>query len=53
MITATKRWLRRNRTSFAVGFGVIGVGYIAGQYVVTKIGEARDRMISDRMAKEK
>ena len=53
MIDATKRWLRRNRTTFAVGAGVIGVGYIAGQYVISKIGETRERMISERVAKEK
>ena len=53
MITATKRWLRRNRTSFAIGFGVVGVGYVASQYVISKITEARDRTTSDRIAKEK
>lgn len=29
------------------------MGYIAGQYVISKIGEARERMISERVAKEK
>ena len=53
MIDATKRWLRRNRTTFAIGFGVIGIGYIAGQYVLSKITEARERMAGDRIAKEK
>lgn len=53
MITATRKWLRRNRTNFAVGFGVVGVGYVAGQYVVGKISEARERMTNDRVAKEK
>ena len=53
MISGTRRWLRRNRTTFAIGAGVVGVGYLAGQYVVSKITEARDRMADDRIAKEK
>ena len=32
---------------------MVGVGYLAGQYVVSKITEARDRMADDRIAKEK
>lgn len=53
MITATRNWLRRNRANFAIGFGVLGVGYVAGQYVLSKITEAGERMSSDRTAKEK
>ena len=53
MITATRRWLRQNRAAFAVGFGAIGVGYFAGQYVYSKITEARERIAGDRIAKEK
>ena len=53
MIAATRRWLRRNRINFAIGFGVLGVGYLAGQYVINKISEARKRINSDRIAKEK
>jgi len=53
MIAATRRWFRRNRTSLAIGAGVIGVGYVAGQYVLGKISEARQRMSEDRIAKEK
>ena len=53
MIDTTRRWLRRNRTNFAIGFGVIGIGYIAGQYVLSKIKEAQERMVGDRIAKEK
>lgn len=53
MITATKNWLRRNRTNFAIGFGVLGVGYVAGQYVLSKITETGERMSGDRTAKEK
>ncbi|KAL1853779.1 peroxin [Paecilomyces lecythidis] len=52
MIGATKRWFRRNRKGLAIGFGVIGAGYLAGQYVLSKIAEARERMSSDRIAKE-
>ena len=32
---------------------MIGVGYIAGQYVLSKISEARERSANDRVAKEK
>ena len=53
MIDATRRWLRRNRTKFAVGFGVIGVGYVAGQYTLRKLAEARERMNIERIARDK
>ena len=53
MIQGTRRWLRRNRTNFAIGAGVLGAGYLAGQYVLGKIGEARQRMTDERTAKEK
>ncbi|KAI9785006.1 MAG: peroxin [Geoglossum umbratile] len=52
MIRATRNWFRRNRTNFALGFGVLGVGYVASQYVLSKLAEARERMSSDRIAKE-
>ncbi|KAL8734924.1 MAG: hypothetical protein Q9166_001276 [cf. Caloplaca sp. 2 TL-2023] len=52
MIDATRRWLRRNRTNFAVGVGVLGAGYVAGQYVLSKVSETRQRMSEDRIAKE-
>ncbi|KAL9605781.1 MAG: hypothetical protein Q9179_001014 [Wetmoreana sp. 5 TL-2023] len=52
MITSTRRWLRRNRTNFAIGAGVLGVGYLAGQYVLSKIAETRQRLSEDRVAKE-
>ncbi|ODM22278.1 hypothetical protein SI65_03124 [Aspergillus cristatus] len=52
MIGATRRWFRRNRKGLAIGAGVIGAGYLAGQYVLTKISEARERMSSDRIARE-
>lgn len=53
MIGATQRWLKRNRNFIAVGAGVVGVGYLAGQYVIGKVNEARQRMSDDRIAKEK
>ncbi|OTB04950.1 hypothetical protein M426DRAFT_320257 [Hypoxylon sp. CI-4A] len=52
MISSTRRWFRRNRTPIAVGVGVIGAGYLATQYVLNKINDARERMSSDRIAKE-
>lgn len=53
MIAATRRWFRRNRTPIAVGVGVIGAGYVVTQYVLGKISDARERMSSDRIAREK
>ncbi|KAI6373278.1 hypothetical protein MCOR25_003484 [Pyricularia grisea] len=52
MYSATRRWLRRNRTPIAVGAGVIGAGYLVSRYVIGKINDARERMSSDRIAKE-
>ncbi|KAJ5198952.1 Peroxin-3 [Penicillium cf. griseofulvum] len=52
MIGATRRWFQRNRKGLAIGAGVIGAGYMAGQYVLSKISEARERMSSDRIARE-
>ncbi|KAL4870495.1 hypothetical protein BDV12DRAFT_184338 [Aspergillus spectabilis] len=52
MISATRSWFRRNRKTLAIGTGVIGVGYLAGQYVISKVSEARERMSSDRIARE-
>ncbi|KAL6229707.1 hypothetical protein BDW75DRAFT_224599 [Aspergillus navahoensis] len=52
MISATRRWFRRNRKTLAIGTGVIGVGYLVGQYILGKISEARERMSSDRIARE-
>jgi peroxin-3 len=53
MIVTTRRWFRRNRTNLAIGASIISAGYIAGQYVLGKISEARQRMSEDRIAKEK
>lgn len=53
MFAATKRWFRRNRSPLAIGVGVVGAGYLATQYVLSRINDARERMSSDRIAKEK
>jgi peroxin-3 len=53
MFSATRRWFKRNRTPIAIGLGVLGAGYVVTQYVLTKIHDARERMSSDRIAKEK
>ncbi|GJC80643.1 peroxisomal biogenesis factor 3 [Colletotrichum liriopes] len=52
MLEATRRWFRRNRTPLAIGVGVVGAGYVVTQYVLGKINDARERMGSDRIAKE-
>ncbi|KAK5663967.1 hypothetical protein OQA88_179 [Cercophora sp. LCS_1] len=52
MFAATRRWFRRNRTPIAIGVGVVGAGYVVTQYVLSKINDARERMSSDRIAKE-
>ncbi len=53
MIAATRNYFRRYRTPFAIGFGVVVGGYVATQYVLGKISDARKRMSSDRIAREK
>ena len=53
MLAATRRWFRRNRTPIAIGVGVVGAGYVATNYVLGKLRDARERMSSDRIAKEK
>ncbi|KAI4189944.1 MAG: hypothetical protein L6R41_001129 [Letrouitia leprolyta] len=52
MIASTRRWFKRNQTNFAVGVGVLGAGYVAGRYALSKVVEARQRMTEDRIAKE-
>lgn len=52
MITATRQWFRRNRTNFAIGAGLLGAGYVAGHYLLSKLTEARQRMSDDRIARE-
>jgi len=53
MIEASRRWFRRNRANFAISAGVLGAGYLATQYVLGKVTEARQRMSDDRIAREK
>jgi len=53
MLSATRKWLRRNRTGIAVGAAVVGGTYIVGQYVLGKINDARERSTLDKIAKEK
>lgn len=52
MIQSARQWFRRNRTNFAIGAGVVGAGYLATQYVLGKVTEARQRMSDERIAKE-
>ncbi|KAG5975429.1 hypothetical protein E4U55_007693 [Claviceps digitariae] len=52
MFSSARRWLRSNRTSIAIGVGIVGAGYVATQYILNKINDARERMSSDRIAKE-
>ncbi|KUJ19868.1 Peroxin-3 [Mollisia scopiformis] len=52
MIASTRRFLKRNRTPIAIGFGVVGAGYVATQYVLGKISSAREGMSRDRIARE-
>lgn len=53
MINTTRNWLRRNRTNLGITVGVLGAGYIACQYVLSKIAETGERMNCGRTAKEK
>ena len=53
MIDATRKWFRRNRYPIAIGASLIGVGYVAGQYILGKLTEARQRMSDERIAKDK
>ncbi|KAK0630705.1 Peroxin-3 [Bombardia bombarda] len=52
MFAATRRWFRRNKTPIAIGLGVVGAGYVVTHYVLSKLNDARERMSSDRIAKE-
>lgn len=52
MIAASRRWLKRNRTPIAIGASIVGLGYVATQYLVGKIVDARERMSSERIARE-
>ncbi|KAF2093882.1 Peroxin-3 [Rhizodiscina lignyota] len=52
MFDRARNWFRRNRGSFAIGAGVAAGGYLAGQYVLNKVTEARQRMSDERIARE-
>ncbi|KAK5104495.1 peroxin [Lithohypha guttulata] len=52
MFSATRRWLRRNRTGIAIGAAVVSGTYLVGQYVLGKINDARERAALDKVAKE-
>ena len=41
MIAATRKWFRRYRTPVAIGLGVVGVGYVATQYVLGAVDFGR------------
>lgn len=53
MFSATRRWLRRNRTPIAIGAAVVGGGYIVAKYAIDKINDARERAQLDKIAKDK
>jgi len=53
MFTATRTFFRRNRKNFAIGVGLAGAGYLVTNYVLSKLSDARERMSSDRIAREK
>ncbi|KAL2270378.1 hypothetical protein VTJ83DRAFT_2562 [Remersonia thermophila] len=52
MLAATKRWFNRNRRPIAIAAGVVGTGYVVTSYLLSKLRDARERMSSDRIAKE-
>ncbi|KAK3313860.1 peroxisomal biogenesis factor 3-like protein [Apodospora peruviana] len=52
MFAATRCWFRRNRTPIAISVGVVGAGYVVTNYILNKLNDARERMSSDRIAKE-
>jgi peroxin-3 len=53
MFAATRRWFRRNRTTLAYGAGILSAGYVAAQYVLGKLAEARERRNSEHISREK
>ncbi|KAI9790394.1 MAG: peroxin [Peltula sp. TS41687] len=52
MISSTRSWLRRHRTSIGLCVGVLSAGYVAAQYISSKLSSARERMSGDRIARE-
>ena len=53
MLSASRRWLQRYRAPLAVGVGIVSATYVAAQYVVGRMEEARERLTSERLAKDK
>lgn len=53
MLSRARQWFKRNRKPIAIGAAVIGGTYFVGNYVLTKINEARERSQLERIAKEK
>ncbi|KAF8472453.1 Peroxin-3 [Kalaharituber pfeilii] len=49
MFTSVKNFIKRNKTNIAIGVGLAGAAYVV---VRSKFSEAKDRMSSDRIAKE-
>ncbi|KAF3926001.1 hypothetical protein ABW20_dc0107734 [Dactylellina cionopaga] len=52
MLKQTRNFLRKNRTNLAIGAGVIGTLYVGANYVLSKLTEAKNRMATDRIARE-
>ncbi|KAK6349674.1 peroxin [Orbilia brochopaga] len=52
MLKQTRNFFRKNRTNLAIGAGVIGTIYLGANYVMSKLSEAKNRMATDRIAKE-
>ncbi|EPS37631.1 hypothetical protein H072_8637 [Dactylellina haptotyla CBS 200.50] len=52
MLKQTQNFLRKNRTNLAIGAGLLGSIYVGANYVLGKFSEAKNRMASDRIARE-
>ncbi|KAJ6264818.1 hypothetical protein Dda_0970 [Drechslerella dactyloides] len=52
MLKQTRNFFRKNRTNLAIGAGVIGTIYLGANYVLGKLSEAKNRMATDRIARE-
>ncbi|KAF3091489.1 peroxin [Orbilia oligospora] len=52
MLKQTRTFFRKNRTNLAIGAGIVGSIYIGANYVISKLTEAKNRMATDRIAKE-
>ncbi|EWC45066.1 hypothetical protein DRE_06205 [Drechslerella stenobrocha 248] len=52
MLKQTQTFLRRNRANIAIGAGLLGSIYVGANYVLGKLTDAKNRMATDRIAKE-